>query len=205
MAERRESEADESAQESLSHQARLAFRAGRNGEGMELLRKGIRLGDADCQAFLASFYLEGGPGIERDLAEARRLYELAVAQYNLMGTYLYGLILFLGKGLPKEKKRGLRLLKRAALMGVPDAQVFLSSYYGKWPWNGTKAAAWLLIAAENGAPEARKIIESKGLPSKDAQELAARISGAMTILEKLLVPLDTDAGLRRLEQMVDEV
>lgn len=189
----------------LSHRARLAFRADRDSEGIALLRRGVEEGDADCQAFLASLYLEGDRGIERNPGEARRLYELAVAQYNLLGTYIYGITLYFGKGLPKEKKKGIRLVKRAALMGVGDAQVFLASCYGRWPWNGNKAAAWLLVAAESGAPDARKIIEAKGLPSKEAQQLATRISGAITILGKLLVPIDPDAALKRLEQMVDEI
>jgi TPR repeat protein len=189
----------------LYSQALSLLRADRDDEAFTLLHRGVNLGDASCQAMLGSIYAEGRGTITRDPTEASRLFELSTAQYNRHGTYIYGLVLFLGKGLPRDEQKGLRLIKRAALMGVAAAQAFLSKYYGQKLFQGTRAAAWLMVAAQNGDSEAREIARNRSSFPRKAQELAAEITGAITVLNDLLVYLDPDAAVIRLEEMVDEI
>jgi TPR repeat protein len=191
--------------EELYGEALSLLRDERNDEAVKLLQRGVDLGDASCQAMLGSIYAEGLGTITRNPSEARRLFDLSVAQYNRHGTYMYGIVLYFGTGLPRDEKKGLRLVKLAALMGVAEAQAFLSQHYGRKFFQGTKATAWLLIAAENGHAGAREHAEKLRSIPPEAQELAGRINGAIKVLNNLLVYLDPNAAVKRLEEMVGEI
>jgi uncharacterized protein len=182
-----------------------ALRQGRTDDAMGLLRRGVEAGDGDCQALLGSLYLGGHAALPRNPDEGRELLERAVAQCNRHGTYMYGKALYLGKGLPKDAKKGLRLIKRAALMGVADAQMDLAEHYAGSFFRRRNAGAWLLIAAENGHPVAQERVEARGSAPPDVQQLAAEIAGTIEILGALFITLDASEAARRLEDMAGQV
>jgi|GEM_PF-6368845 len=177
----------------------------REPDAVVALEKGAKQGDARCQALLASLYLDGSVTVSPDLAKASELFELAVEAWHPHGTCLYGAALYLGRGFAKDERRGLRLVKRAALLGDPEAQVFLAEHFGQRFFQRMKAIAWLLVAAESGHEQARSFVAESGPPPKKAQALASDLSGAIRVLNGILFNLDSDAAEKRLKEMVEEI
>lgn len=74
---------------------------------------------------LAFVNLSGRFGVHRNLVEARRNYELAIAQ-ELPGALLdYGLLLYTGSHFEQDRDRGWDLLYRAAQLGDPAATAYV--------------------------------------------------------------------------------
>lgn len=83
------------------------------------------LGASNAAHQLGFMYLAGRFGVEPDLQQAKRNFELAVAQELQAALTDYGLILYYGHQLPKDVDRGLALLNRAAELGNRTAIAFL--------------------------------------------------------------------------------
>jgi TPR repeat protein len=90
--------------------------------GLEVARD---QGASNAAYQLGFVYLAGRFGVEPDIAEAQRNYELAVAQELPVALGDYGLMLHTGRHFPKDEERGLELLNRAAQLGARPATAFL--------------------------------------------------------------------------------
>jgi len=175
------------------------YAAGDMEKCVDLLQTGATDGDAQSQALLGTLYQEGDAGLEKDLSRAVTLFEQAASQYNLLGTFLLARTHYMGIGVRKDKQKGIRLFKRAALMNFPDAQAALGDIY-----RGTRVGgAWVLVAAHNGHKEAGAYVEKNGDPPDGVRELASRLIEAIKAL-KLLVIINPELTLARLAEMENE-
>ncbi len=179
-------------------QARQAYIAGDVEKCGEILRRESAAGDPNCQTFLGTLYQDGLPGFDKDVWRAVKLYEQAAEQQNLLGTYMLGQTYFRGLGVKRDKKKGARLIKRAALMNLPEAQAMLYEVFRR-PFRRKVATAWLLVAAENGDQQSVERLQGARV-SNGSREIAGRILNLIKSLH-LLKTLNPVAGLKRLDEL----
>lgn len=173
---------------------------GNSVDGVELLRQGVGAGEETAMTFLANLHISGEHGVPVDGDTARRLFERAVAGTNISGTFFFGLHLFQGNVLRRDKKRGLHLIKKAALMNSPEAQYFLAGYHGR-RFRISEAGAWALLSADNGYEDAQSLAE--GVSDK-AREIAGEFAEAISALKQLVI-WDAEKGMARLEAMARDI
>jgi TPR repeat protein len=101
-------------------QAELFSGSGRHAEALALYRSLADAGDATAQARLAWAY-EAGRGVEPDLSEAARRFELAARAGNAEAQYALAVMLRTGRGREKEGAQSAVWLDRAAAQGHPAA------------------------------------------------------------------------------------
>ncbi len=183
-------------------QARQAYVAGNFDKCLTILREQVEGNDANCMVFLGTFYHEGEGGVEKDIGRAIMLYEQSAKQTNHLGTYMLGRTHYLGLGIPKNKEKGLRLLKRAAFMGFTEAQMLLAQHYQKGFFKRKLyvSVAWLLVAEHFGDSNADKIAKRSGPPPSNSIALAERIVDAIQALQ-LLSGVDPEVALERLDEI----
>lgn len=93
--------------------------------------KAARVGDADAQHELAKMYLSG-EGVDKNIAEYRKIEELAVAQEYPPAMRTLGFILVTGvEGVRPDPGRGMALLKAAADRGDVGAHYMLGQIYSR--------------------------------------------------------------------------
>ncbi len=86
------------------------------------------LGDSDAQFTLSQMY-QDGIGVTKNIQEAIKYYELAMAQQELRAGYNLGLIYLEGNGVPADYEKAVTLLRDAAFKGNDHAQYVLASIY----------------------------------------------------------------------------
>jgi localization factor PodJL len=97
----------------------------------ESFLKAARDGDAESQHELAKMYLNG-EGVEKNIAEYRKIEELAVAQQYAPAMRTLGFILATGvEGVQPDPQRGMALLKAAADDGDEMAHYMLGQIYSR--------------------------------------------------------------------------
>lgn len=168
--------------------------SGDSAGGVELLRQGVAVGDEQCMTMLANLHIYGEHGVPVDGGKAQGLFERAVAATNIDGTFFYGLHLFQGNVLRRDKKRGLHLIKKAALMNSAAAQYFLAGYHGR-RFRLVKAGAWALLSARNGYEDAQSLAEGV---SERASSLADELATSIEELRQLALT-DPEFGMVQLE------
>lgn len=166
---------------------------------VSLLHAGAAEGDPQCQTLLGTLYQDGDAGLEPDLARAVQLFEQAVAQHNLLGTFLLARTHYLGIGVTKDAELGLRLFKRSALMNFPDAQATLAEIYTQLR-NFKLGGAWLVVAASNGNKEAMRYMEEQGDPPDEVKQLASRFIEAIHALQ-LIAKMNPELALSKLAEL----
>ena len=118
---------------------------------MVKLLTAARRGDGFAQHQLGAIYATGDFGVGIDLRKAANFYKLAANAGNLDGLYDLGIMYMHGEGVKKNKQKGLDLLKRAARMGLSEAQTLLGIIYetGHLGFRRNKFAAlkWYRLAA----------------------------------------------------------
>ena len=76
--------------------------------------------------------------------------------------FYHGMILFHGRGVPEDKKEGVRWWKKAAEQGHAEAQFILGMTYttggDSIPENQAEAKRWLKMAANQGHSNARTML-----------------------------------------------
>ena len=111
---------------------------------------------------LADMYYYG-QGVEQNYREAVRWLREAVEQHeDAYALYSLAYCLLHGQGVRADVRTGLRLLRRAAVLGDASAQHELGSAYYRGQWlarNPKLAMRWLRSAAAGGNAEARAFIE----------------------------------------------
>jgi hypothetical protein len=112
-----------------------------------------------------------GKGVEQDLEEAARWYNLAALQGNPDGEFYLGRCYSRGDGVPKDDSKAAFWYRKSAMEGNPDAQFQLGQSYELHEGveqSSVKAYMWLNLSAINGNEKARE--------SRDA--IAERMTGA---------------------------
>lgn len=85
-------------------------------------------GDAKSQFYCGMFCYDGlAEGVPRDFVEAAKWFEKSAAQGYLDARTQLGKLLLLGKGVAEDRKRGIQLLRQAALDGCGTAFHFLQT------------------------------------------------------------------------------
>lgn len=137
-------------------------------------------GDARAQVLLAQATQSGFNGVERNDAEAMRLYRLAAAQGQATAQALLGWSYANGTGgLARDDVEAVRLLQAAAAqgnaIGQVDLAVMVASGRGGLAKNDVEAVRLRRLAAEQGNPSAQRDLGASyeygfgGLP-KDERE-----------------------------------
>jgi TPR repeat protein len=107
-------------------QAELLSGSGRHAEALAIYRSLADAGDATAQARLAWAY-EAGRGVEPDLPEAARRFELAAQAGNAEAQYALAVMLRMGRGRAEDRAESAAWLAKAAALGHPAAQAALAS------------------------------------------------------------------------------
>lgn len=163
-----------------------AVQAGEAG-GVEDLRKAANLGHSPAQFYMAKLYSEGGAGLKKDSAAARRWTERAAEGGNRAAMHNLGIALADGQGGPTNAVMAAQWFRRASELGLVDSQFNLGVLYEQGrgvSLNPAEAYKWYLIAARSGdkdalgnaarlrrnlSPEARSVAEraAKAFQSAD--------------------------------------
>jgi len=119
--------------------------------------RAVELGDVEAAFALGVLYARGSPGLERNYAEAARLFEMAAAREHALANYNLGLLFLNGQGRPENPHRAFAHIRFAAWRGVVAAQYDLGTLYATGTGveaNAFEAARWIEKAANAGHPEA---------------------------------------------------
>jgi hypothetical protein len=111
-------------------------------------RTAAELGDAEAQ-FAVGNYLENGVGTRTRLKEAVKWYEKAVAS-SVDALYSLARCYFEGRGVTRDREKGVKLFRKAAKQGDPFAQYSLGLAYVQGrgvACDFNKGFTWLLKAA----------------------------------------------------------
>lgn len=110
---------------------------------------------------LGCLYEFGEDGYEKDIIMARRLYEKAALDGNILAQYNYAICLLHGKGGDKQPKDSMFFLEKAANSGLPEAMynLGLMLLHGEIEKNAEKARFWLESAEKLGHAEASNWIK----------------------------------------------
>ncbi|WP_164730556.1 tetratricopeptide repeat protein [Pelagibacterium montanilacus] len=119
---------------------------------VHILEPLVAAGDAEAAFVLGQFYF-GGRGVERDQAEAVRLYTLAAEQGHIDAQFELGAAHQMGNGIPPSYDQAAIWYRTAAERGHGQAQLRLGTFYDNGygvEQDHAQAAQWYLRAAEQG-------------------------------------------------------
>lgn len=149
---------------------------------LDELKKVANLGYAPAQFYLAKLYEQGGEGVEKDLAEARRWTERAAQGGDRKAMHNLALYYFEGVGGTKNSTTAAQWFRRAADLGLVDSQYNLGRLYEEGfgvSQNAAEAYKWFLIAGKAGDKDAAASAERvKDDLSPAAQAVAERAAAA---------------------------
>jgi len=166
----------------------------KDSSGLELLRKSANLGYPQAQFYLGRLYEEGGAGLAKNPAEARRWYERAANAGDRGAMHNVGLMYFEGLGGAKNLTSAAQWFRKAANLGLVDSQFNMGQLYEQGlgvTQNSAEAYKWYLLAGRAGTPEQRaqareaanrlKVTlpaDARMTAERIASDLAQRSSGA---------------------------
>lgn len=130
-------------------------------EAEKWYRKAAELGVTEAAFKLGLFYASTG-----NYGQALKYYRQAADKDHPEAIYNLGMLYFNGQGAGRDLRTAFVLLKRAATLGVVDAQFNLALCYGKGlgtPVNRDMALHWLREAARGGDASARQALKTMGL------------------------------------------
>jgi hypothetical protein len=149
---------------------------------VELLRIAADAELPDAQHALGALYITGR-GVSRDAAEAARWFRRGMRNGNLAAEVEYAILLFNGEGVPANEAVAARHFRHAATLGNAIAQNRLARLYAVGrgvPQNLVEAAAWHLLAAQQGLTDAWLDQALRNLSAEDrarAERLATERAG----------------------------
>lgn len=124
-------------------------------------------GELRALRLLGLFYTRGKNGLEKDNAKAAHWLEHSAAQEDPLCLFTLGTLYLEGEGLRQDKPKAFKLIRQAAVMGQPQAQILYAICLlreGAGPSDPTEAKiealAWLFTVKEPANDE----IYSKFLP-----------------------------------------
>ena len=139
--------------------------------GSQALREAAAGGDAKAQFIIASRYLDG-QGLEQNLPEAAKWYQLAASRSLAPAQYRLATLFERGKGVPQDVATALLWYERAAASGnikaMHNAAVIAAGNLVGTP-NYDKAFHWFKEAAEHGLKDSQfnlAVLYERGLGTK---------------------------------------
>lgn len=139
-------------------------------QDLEELKKQAEMGDVDAQVKLGRALIFGENNTKKDMDAGARWIVKAAEKKDLYAEYFYGLILTYGLGMPKNPKKAVELLNKAAdENNVKQVKVTWDAYRqllnegyridGKnMDYQSEQAIKWIKLAADNGIPEAQGVL-----------------------------------------------
>lgn len=99
-------------------------------EGERWLNEAARNGDRGTLEVLGEFYEAGVHGFAQDSHKAIELYSAAIDQGSARAKFCLGMLYFEGKQIPKDKTKGLELIRESDKEGYQYARDILSREEG---------------------------------------------------------------------------
>ncbi|XP_061095763.1 protein sel-1 homolog 3 [Conger conger] len=111
-------------------------------------------GDVEAQKALARMLFWGQQGISKDIGRAVKLFsKLAMETEDPLAMYDYAIILFKGHGVKKNTTLGLKLMEKAASMGLLEAVNGMGWYYSTFMADTNTSVKYFEKAAQNGSKD----------------------------------------------------
>ena len=118
-----------------------------------------KLGDASHVKWLGTVYLFGLGGVQRNYAEAMRLFKMLAEQGDAKSQSDVGWMYHKGRGVQKDYAEAIRWYRMAAEQGDTDAQLYLGEMYGMGQGvqlDIVTAYMWFNLSYENGHRGAKR-------------------------------------------------
>lgn len=130
-------------------------------EGMDILRRGVELGNSTAQWCLGRCY-EDGLGVDaKDIRKALELYELSADQDNSHGQVMFGLCYQYGHIVEKDPAKAAEWFEKSAKQGDALGQINLGRVLAAGigvEKDVEKAKWWYQQAADQGDTDARRAL-----------------------------------------------
>lgn len=192
---------------SLYEQAFSKYNIGDIKGCIEILLTEAARSEPDCVGMLATM-CEYGEGLPQNLHHARNLYIEAANLGDTSSIFMLGRMLYTEDEFRSEKEFAKQCIKKAALMNLSKAQVFLAGIYMdegagffRAPPKKIQAIAWLLVAAHKDEDAIEYIESFSGNIPQEAKALAEEIHGKLDLI-RLQAVLDNQSGLESLDALV---
>ena len=170
------------------NQGYQALEGGRYGEALPIFKElAAQHGQSSAKTNLGYMY-ENGFGVRRNLPEAVRWYELAVAEdvNNAVAHTNLGFMVLYGRGTSRDPVRASKLFRVAADQGDARAQYFLGTAYEKGlgvRLNTAEAIRLYKLSADQGFAEAAERLRVINNP--DSRKRKQKISKAKSQIDRL--------------------
>jgi localization factor PodJL len=164
---------------SLIYAESLSLLAAKDKRGMEMLKRAADLGYPQAELQLGHLYETGYPGLNRDLAEARKWTQKAAEAGLPSAMHNLAMLIYNGEGGPKSQTLAAQWFRQAAELGLADSQFNLGLLYenGKGVRaNPAEAYKWFLLAGRGGDPASRA--EARAAAQRVRPLLSAEAQGA---------------------------
>ncbi|XP_060102199.1 protein sel-1 homolog 3 [Heteronotia binoei] len=126
-----------------------------NGDLFMWLKYEATRGNAAAQQRLGQMLFWGQQGVEKNTKAAVEWYAKgALETEDPVSLYDFSIVLFKGQGVRKDRRLALRLMRKAAAKGLPQAMNGLGWYYHNFKKDYAKAAKYWLKAEAMGSPDA---------------------------------------------------
>lgn len=165
-----------------------ALESERYGEALPIFRElAAQRGQSGAKNNLGYMY-ENGFGVRRNLPEAVRWYELAVAEdsNNAVAHTNLGMMLLYGRGIEQDPGRASKLFRVAADRGDARAQFFLGAAYEKGlgvRLNIAEANRLYKLSADQGNQQAAERLSA--INSPESQQRKQKIAKARSEIDRL--------------------
>lgn len=167
--------------------------------GVDEVRRVANLGYAPAQFYLAKLYENGGAGVTKDMAEARRWTERAAQGGDRKAMHNLALYYFEGVGGAKNSTTAAQWFRKAADLGLVDSQYNLGRLYEEGfgvSQNAAEAYKWFMIAGRAGDKDAAASAERiKDSLTPAAQAVAERAASAFRPAEAAAPTAAVAAGV----------
>ncbi|KAJ8397472.1 hypothetical protein AAFF_G00437480 [Aldrovandia affinis] len=112
-------------------------------------------GDIESQKMLARILFWGQQGVSKDVGAAAKWFaKSAMETRDAISMYDYSILLFKGQGVKKNRTLALKLMQKAASMGLQEALNGMGWYYSSIMADTETALKYFEKAAKNGSKEA---------------------------------------------------
>jgi TPR repeat protein len=126
-------------------------------KAVQLFLKAAEIGSLEAKWNLGLIYKDG-IGVERNMEEARRWFEVAAGNGHPLAQYNLGLMYLMGSGGDADLNKSIEYFTMSAESGNPDAAFGLGELYligDAVTKSEEKALNWFMVAAEAGHPRAQ--------------------------------------------------
>ncbi|KAJ8277146.1 hypothetical protein GJAV_G00071950 [Gymnothorax javanicus] len=139
----------------LSDEVALASQMDHKDDVFRFMQFQADRGDLNSQKSLARILFWGQRGMSKDIGTAVKLFaKIAMKSNDPLSMYDYSIILFKGQGVKKNRTLALKLMEKAASMGLQEAVNGMGWYYSTFMADADTAVKYFEKAAKNGSKDA---------------------------------------------------